>query len=148
MMLVLDILLKLKPKQGDVTSALLHADLNEDEKVYVGMPLGFRKKGKCLKLKKTLYGHRQSPRMFWKYPTKTMNDVDMATFQFDPCMFIGDRVIAVAFVDKVLFWSRDEKFGMTLGMKPIEQGLLLEEEDDATSFLKLLWENMKMGSSS
>ncbi len=29
---------------------------DEDEKVYIEMSLGFRKKGKCLKLKKTSYG--------------------------------------------------------------------------------------------
>ena len=108
------VLLKLKSKQGDVTAAFLHADLNEDEKVYVEMPLGFRKKGKCLKLKKTLYGLRQSPRMFWKYLTKAMNDVGMVTSQFDPCMFIGDRVIVVAFVDDILFWSMDGKFSWHL----------------------------------
>ena len=127
--------MKLKSKQCNVTAAFLYADLNEDEKVYVEMPLGFRKKGKCLKLKKTLYGLRQSPRMFWKYLTKAMNDVGMVTSQFDPCMFIGDRVIAVAFVDDILFWSTDEKFVMALGMKLREQGLLLEEEDDAAGFL-------------
>ena len=41
--------------------------------------------------------------MFWKYLTKVMNDVGMVTSQFDPCMFIGDRVIAVAFVGAILF---------------------------------------------
>ena len=115
MMLILEILLKLKSKQGDVTAAFLHADLNKDEKVYVEMPLGFRKKGKCLKSKKTIYGSRQIPREFWKYLSKAMNDVGMVTSQFDPCMFIGDRVIAVAFVDDILFWSTDEKIRFGIG---------------------------------
>ena len=135
MMLILEILLKLKSKQGDVTAAFLHADLGEDEKVYVEMPLGFRKKGKVLKLKKTLYGLRQSPREFWKYLTKAMNEVGMKTSQFDPCMFVDDRVIAVCFVDDILFWSVDAKYIMALGVKLREQGLLLEEEDDAAGFL-------------
>ena len=68
------------------------------------MYLGFRKKGKALKFKKTLYGLRQSPRMFWKNLTKAMNEVGMKTSQFDPCMFVNDRVIAVCFVDDILFW--------------------------------------------
>ena len=72
MMLILEILLNLKSKQGDVTAAFLHAKLGEDEKVYVEMPLGFRKQGKVLKLNKTLYGLRQLPRMFWKYLTNAM----------------------------------------------------------------------------
>ena len=61
MVLILEILLKLKSKQGDVTADFLHADINEDEKMYVEMPLGFRKKGKYLKLKKTLYGLKKKP---------------------------------------------------------------------------------------
>jgi hypothetical protein len=65
-MLILAILLDLKFKQGDVTAAFLHGGLGEDEKVYVKMPLGFRKAGKVLKLNKTLYGLCQSPCVFWK----------------------------------------------------------------------------------
>ena len=41
MMLILEILMKLKSKQGDVTAAFLHAELGPEEKVYVEMPLGF-----------------------------------------------------------------------------------------------------------
>ena len=41
LMLILEILLNLKSKQGDATAAFLHADLGEDENVYVEMPLGF-----------------------------------------------------------------------------------------------------------
>ena len=67
LMLILEVLLGLKSKQGDVTAAFLHADLGKDEEVYVRMPRGFEKKGKVLKLKKTLYGLRQSPRAFWRY---------------------------------------------------------------------------------
>ena len=108
LMLILEILLKLKSKQGDVTAAFLHAELDEDEKVYVEMPLGFRKPGKVLSLKKTLYGLRQSPRMFWKYLTKAMGACGMQPSQFDPCLFIGERVVAVAFVDDILFWATNE----------------------------------------
>ena len=74
LMLILEVLLGLKSKQGDVTAAFIHANLGEYEKVFVDMPQGFEVKGKngrnkVLKLKKTLYGLRQSPRAFWKYMT-------------------------------------------------------------------------------
>jgi hypothetical protein len=73
-MFILEILLGLKSMQGDVTCAFLHADLKENETVYVDMPMGFARYGKdgkkqCLKLKKRLYGLGQSPRAFWKYIT-------------------------------------------------------------------------------
>ena len=47
--MILEILLNLKSKQGDITADFLHADLDEKENVYVRMPQGFRKDGKILK---------------------------------------------------------------------------------------------------
>jgi hypothetical protein len=40
-MFVLEVLLGLKSLQGDITCAFLHANLEENKKVYVDMPLGF-----------------------------------------------------------------------------------------------------------
>jgi hypothetical protein len=135
LMLILEVLLDLKSKQGDVTAAFLHGELGENEKVYVEMPLGFRKPGKVLKLKKTLYGLRQSPRAFWKYLTNAMEAVGMKVSKLDPCLFVGDKVMAVAFVDDILFWSTDEAYINELGSKLRKEGLLLEQEDDAAGFL-------------
>ena len=102
-MLILEILLQLKSKQGDVTAAFLYSELDENEKVYVEMTLSFRKQGKVLKLKKTLYVLHQSHRVFWKYLTKAMDAVGMRVSKLNPCLFIGDCVMAVAFVDDILF---------------------------------------------
>jgi hypothetical protein len=71
-MLILEVLLGLKSKQGDVTAAFLHALLGPNEHIYCEMPLGFRIPGKVLKLKKTLYGLRQPPCAFWKYLVENM----------------------------------------------------------------------------
>ncbi len=46
LMFILEVLLGLKSKQGDVTCAFLHAGLAPDETVYVDMPLGFNTKSK------------------------------------------------------------------------------------------------------
>ena len=145
-MLILEVLLNLKSKQGDVTAAFLHADLGKNEKVYVEMPLGFRKKGKVLSLKKTLYGLRQSPRMFWKYLTKAMQTCGMEPSNFDPCLFVGDRVIAICYVDDILFWATDEAYINELGSKLRKQGLLLQQEDDAAGFLGVTMSKTKNGS--
>ena len=146
LMLILEILLQLKSKQGDVTAAFVHASLEEDERVHVRMPLGFRQQGKVLKLKKTLYGLRQSPRSFWKYLTKAMVGCDMEVSKMDPCLFIGERVVAVAFVDDILFWSTDEEYINQLGERLRKQGLLLEQEDDAAGFLGVQMHKLEDGS--
>ena len=61
-MLILEVLLGLKSKQGDIIAAFVHADVEKGENIYVEMTCGFRKQEKVLKLKKTLYGLHQSPR--------------------------------------------------------------------------------------
>lgn len=135
LMMILKILLQRKSMQGDVAAAFLHGKLAENEKVYIEMPLGFRKQGKVLKLKKTLYWLRQSPRAFWQYLTKAMKAVGMKVSKLDPFLFVGDHVMAVAFVDDILFWATDQAYINELGSKLRGQGLLLEKEDDATGFL-------------
>jgi hypothetical protein len=57
LMLIIEVLLGLKSKQGDVTAAFLYSDLEEGENFFVDMPKGFEKyakngRKKVLKLKK------------------------------------------------------------------------------------------------
>ena len=103
--------------------------------MYVKMPLGFWTKGKVLKLKKTLYGLCQSPHAFWKFLTKAMIGAGMHVSKSNPCLFISKKVIAVAFVDDILFWLSDVAYIDKLGSKLRAQDLLLEQEDNAAGFL-------------
>lgn len=135
LMLILEVMLNLKSKQGDVTAAFLHGELEEGEEVYLEMPRGFKQEGKVLKLKRTLYGLRQSPRAFWKYIVKKMEECGMEQSNLDPCLFLSGKVIAITYVDDILFWARDEKDIHDLAMKLREVGVDLEEEEDAAGFL-------------
>ena len=106
LMLILEVLLGLKSKQGDVTAAFLQANLCEDDKVFVDMPRGLEVRGnngrnKVLKLKKTLYGLRHSPRAFWKYMTSKTEICDMVNSKMDPCLFIGKKVMTIIYVDDI-----------------------------------------------
>ena len=72
----------LKSKQGNVTDAFLHAEIPENKKVYVEIPRGFEQfsknvRKKCLKLKNTIYGNRQSPRDIWQYLTKKLEQIGL-----------------------------------------------------------------------
>ncbi len=112
LMFVLEVLFGFKLLQGNVTCAFLHADLKENKKVYVNMPMGFAQYGKngkkmCLKLKNTLYGLRQSPRAFWQYITVKLQECGLEQSKFDPCLFIGPDVICVVYINDIIFWSRE-----------------------------------------
>lgn len=140
LMLILEVLLGLKSKQGDVTAAFLHATLGPDEHIYIEMPLGFQIPGKVLKLKKTLYGLRQSPRAFWEYMVERMERCGMKQSKLDPCLFVGEKVIAVCYVDDLIFWARDEADIHNIAMQLREHEVDLEQETDAAGFLGIRME--------
>ena len=140
LMLILEVLLDLKSKQGDVTADFLHADLDEEEEVYVRMPRGFRKQGKVLKLKKTLYGLRQSPRAFWKFMVKKMEECGMPQSNLYPCLFIGEKVICVMYVDDILFWAKDPANINALANRLRAVGVDLGQEGNAAGFLRVQME--------
>ena len=145
LMLILEVLLDLQSKQGDVTAAFLHAKLNDGETIFVEMPTGFRKHNKVLKLKRTLYGLRQSPREFWKYLTDAMKQCDMVPSKMDPCLFVGPKVLAICYVDDIIFWAKDEDAIYELGIQLRSKELLLEEEDDAAGFLGVRLDKLEDG---
>ena len=140
LMLILEVLLGLKSKQGDVTAAFLHATLGKHEHVYCEMPPGFKIPGKVLKLKKTLYGLRQSPRAFWKYLVEKMEMSGLKQSSLDPCLFVGPKVIAISYVDDLIFWARDESDIHDVAMRLREVGVDLEQETDAAGFLGIRME--------
>jgi hypothetical protein len=64
-MLILSQVMGLATKQVDYTAAFVHAPI--DKNVYVEMPQGFAEHGQVLKLKRSLYGLKQSPRNFFLF---------------------------------------------------------------------------------
>ena len=104
------------------------------------MPQGFKQydkhgRPKVLKLKRALYGLRQSPRAFWLHLTEKLKRCGLKQSKLDPCLFIGAKVICIVYVDDLLFWSPKEEFIDDLGEKLRAEEIELEEEGDAAGFL-------------
>ena len=59
----------------------------------------------------------------------------MVQSKMDLCLFIGEKVMAIIYVDNILFWSLDVNDIHEKAMKLREQGVNLEQEDDTTGFL-------------
>jgi hypothetical protein len=107
-MFILEILLGLKSKQGNVLCAFLRGELEPGENVYVEIPMGFSQHSKdgtrkVLQLKKTLYGFCQSPQAFWNYTTEKLKACGLEQSKFDPCLFVATKVICVVCVDDIIF---------------------------------------------
>ncbi len=65
---------------------------------------------------------------------KAVTNSGMTVLKSNSCLFISDWVVAVVFVDDILFWSKEEAYINELRSKLHEQGLLLKQENDSAGF--------------
>ena len=135
MMLILEVLLGLCSKQGDVTAAFVHASIDSRADIYVAMPQGFGIKGKVLKLRQCLYGLKDSPCQYWLYTVEKMEICGLKQSTLDPCLFVGDKVICVIHVDDSLFWAKCEKDIAEVTERLRGEGVQLQPEDNTAGFL-------------
>jgi hypothetical protein len=149
LLLTLSVHLGWESKQVDYTLAFVHAIL-EDE-VYCEMPAQFTKTGYVLRLKRSLYGLRQSPLNFYKRLSSALQARGLKQSENnDPCLFIGRNVICVCFVDDCLFFSTKTTYIdvilTELQDKSRDDALVLNIEDDVAGFLGILLEKQSNGS--
>lgn len=95
--------------QLDVKSAFLHADLPATDNIWVKLPKisGIsRADGSLVKLRKSLYGLRQAPKLWYELLAKTLSLVGFSRSHCSECLFMsgsGTRpVYIVAYVDDLL----------------------------------------------
>jgi hypothetical protein len=55
--------------------------------------------------------------------------------KFDPCLFVGTKVICVIYVDDLIFWSKDTLVINESTIQLRDLCVDLEQEDDAAGFL-------------
>eukprot|EP00253_Pinus_taeda_P011876 PITA_11876 len=98
----------------DVKKTFLHGDLEEE--IYVKQPEGFVVKHKnelICKLKKSLYGLKQSPRMWYQKFDTVILGLGFTRSKEDHCVYfklIGDSVIyLVLYVDDMLLVGNDKE---------------------------------------
>ena len=151
LLLILSVQLSLSTKQVDCTSAFVHAEIDkppnfdvlspEEQRrsgVCVAMPRGFATPGKVLKLKRSLYGFRQSPHNFFLFLKSKLENIGFEqALDVDPCLFISDKVMCLVCVDDTLLFMRNIKdIDATLHrLSTHEQKMALEIEDDVAGFL-------------
>src|ERR1700686_893045 len=77
-------------EQMDVKTSFLHGDLEEE--IYMKQPEGFAVKGKkepVCKLKKSLYGLKQSPRMWYKKFDTFIRGLGFTRSKEDHCVYLN-----------------------------------------------------------
>jgi hypothetical protein len=139
-MMILSCILDLKTTQADITAAFVHAHLNQKDEVYINQPHGFWAPGTTnqshvLKLKRALYGLKQSPRCFFQHLSKhhVMRCLKQPSF-FHPCLFIGHDVIVIVYVDDILLYAKTNEPIDALITK-LQSNFQIHKEDSAAGFL-------------
>ncbi|KAI0993893.1 hypothetical protein K3495_g14291 [Podosphaera aphanis] len=77
------------PRQLDVKSAFLYGKL--DRKIYMEIPNGYKEPGKCYLLRKSIYGLKQSPLVWYDTLTIVLNEDGFTSTNFDSCVFVDHK---------------------------------------------------------
>lgn len=104
----------LELEQLDVKTPFLHGELEEE--IYMTQPDGFQVPGKedyVCKLKKSLYGLKQSPRQWYKRFDSFMIEIGYNRSPYDCCVYHnklknGSYIYLVLYVDDMLIASKDK----------------------------------------
>jgi hypothetical protein len=143
-MLVMSLLMGLSTKQVDYTAAFLHADIDRDPEwdtmtaeeptqsgVYLEMPKGFQTPGNVLKLKKSLYGLKQSLRNFFLHIKEKLEKCGFEQSMADQCLCISGTIVCLVYAENMME-------DINVAIKAIEEagGMHLEVEDDVAGFLE------------
>ena len=109
----------LELEQLDMKTAFLHGELEEE--IYMDQPEGFIVPGKedfVCKLKKSLYGLKQSPRKWYKRFDSFMISHGFERSQYDSCVYIkfvdGSPIYLLLYVDDMLIAAKSKKEITTL----------------------------------
>ena len=124
--------------QADITAAFVHAELKPNEDIYIHQPAGFRRgENLVLKLKRSVYGLRQAPRYFFQYLTEHLesDEIGLVQSKRDPCLFVGKAIIAVVYVDDILFFARDDSHITAIIETLQKRGVAIRREGSAEGFL-------------
>ncbi|KAE8685445.1 hypothetical protein F3Y22_tig00111098pilonHSYRG00167 [Hibiscus syriacus] len=100
-------------EQMDVKTAFLHGDL--EEQIYMRQPEGFTQPGNehlVCRLKKSLYGLKQSPRQWYKRFDSYMIKIGYNRCEYDCCVYVkslddGSFIFLLLYVDDILIAAKN-----------------------------------------
>ncbi|KAF0728454.1 hypothetical protein Ae201684_013816 [Aphanomyces euteiches] len=96
--------------QYDVDTAFLNADIDVD--IYIRRPQGCSSGTPILKLKKSLYGLRQSPRCWNSLLDSTLKQFGFKPAASDPCIYVYGHMEAyiIVYVDDLILCAKTKPF--------------------------------------
>ena len=131
-------------RQVDFTLAFCQSPQPADNPLYMELPqyykpAGFEGQDVILKLKKSIYGQVDSPKLFYEHLCRGMHTLGFRPSESDPCLFIHtkDKVMVLNYCDDQIWLSPDNQLieGYVSKLKELGYDLELEEKGDIFGFL-------------
>ncbi|RYO77619.1 hypothetical protein DL764_010202 [Monosporascus ibericus] len=96
----------LEARQYDVVTAFLNALREGQPTVTCALPEGFKKSGMCAELESALYGLRDSPLLWYREFSSTLQRLGLTPSPEEPCLFYNEQrtVVLMFFVDDLLLF--------------------------------------------
>lgn len=120
----------------DVKTAFLNGDLKET--IYMESPLDPLEDGKVLKLKKSLYGLKQSSRAWYEKINDVLIKMGFSVNSYEPCVFIkgkGENLVIIAlWVDDLYLFAYNKKDKINI-KKKLMSTFEMKDFGDATNLL-------------
>ena len=133
----------------DFSNAFVQSSLPEDEPVWMKVPRGYTcTKGPeyCLKLKKSLYGHKVAPLLWFKYISKAFEELGLKQSEFDPCLWYKDDMMLVQYVDDCGIAAPRKEIIDEFVQQLLDKGFQLTKEGSFSEFLGIKFYNHPNGS--
>lgn len=128
----------------DFSSAFVQAILKIP--VWIHLPRGFQSsdgKKKCLRLKKSLYGLSEAPRLWYLHLFNALiNKLKFTQSKFDPCLLYKKDMMIIVFVDDCGIFYKDKKDYTSLIKELQAMGFELTEEGSFTKFLGIQFDRV------
>jgi len=127
-------------KQLDVDNAYLHSDLNEN--IYMLMPPGMKiqKENQVCKLKKSLYGLKQSGRQWFTKLSSSLQDIGFSQFNADHSLFTRGNELKftalLVYVDDIIL-ARNSSHEIEEITTHLDQTFKVKDLGDLKCFLGL-----------
>jgi Reverse transcriptase (RNA-dependent DNA polymerase) len=122
----------------DFSNAFVQAELKDP--VYIHLPRGSDapdgSKDKCLHLKKSLYGLKIAPKLWYEHLHECLIQLGFRPSSLDPCLFFRKRVMMVCWVDNVCICAKDQN-NIKAVINQLHHKFDLTEEGELSAYIGL-----------
>ena len=124
--------------QYDVVGAFLHANRENQPEVICELPDGYKVPGKCVKLKKALYGLKDSPLLWYEELSRSLEKLGLLSSKEEPCLFFDKerKILLLFYVDDILLmYHRSAIEPASKVVKALQSTYKIEEKGPVQWFL-------------